>query len=98
MSDALRVALVGNPNCGKTVIQPPDRNTPKVANYAGVTVERKVGHFQLPSGRNVRVLICQEPIAYKPPVPMKSPVMSVRAKLLEEGQQDAFLCGGCNQP
>ena len=28
----------------------------KVANYAGVTVERKVGTFTLPSGQGVRVL------------------------------------------
>ena len=57
MSDALRVALVGNPNCGKTSLFNHLTGTrQKVANYAGVTVERKVGHFQLPSGRNVRVL------------------------------------------
>ncbi len=57
MSDALRIALVGNPNCGKTSLFNHLTGTrQKVANYAGVTVERKVGHFQLPSGRSVRVL------------------------------------------
>jgi ferrous iron transport protein B len=42
----LRLALVGNPNCGKTALF--NRLTgarQKVANYAGVTVERKEGHF-----------------------------------------------------
>jgi ferrous iron transport protein B len=34
----------------------------KVANYAGVTVERKIGFFELPSKRTVRVLICRVPI------------------------------------
>ncbi|MFT3735678.1 MAG: ferrous iron transporter B [Rhodocyclaceae bacterium] len=53
----LRLALLGNPNCGKTALF--NRLTgarQKVANYAGVTVERKEGRFTLPSGREVSVL------------------------------------------
>ncbi|WP_029922124.1 ferrous iron transporter B [Nevskia soli] len=53
----LSIALVGNPNCGKTALF--NRLTgsrQKVANYAGVTVERKEGRFLAPSGRLVRVL------------------------------------------
>ncbi len=45
----LRLALVGNPNCGKTALF--NRLTgarQKVANYAGVTVERKQGQFTFP--------------------------------------------------
>ena len=57
MSEALRIALVGNPNCGKTSLFNHLTGTrQKVANYAGVTVERKVGTFTLPSGQGVRVL------------------------------------------
>lgn len=51
------IALVGNPNCGKTALF--NRLTgsrQKVANYAGVTVERKEGMLSLPSGQRVRVL------------------------------------------
>lgn len=51
------IALVGNPNCGKTALF--NRLTgsrQKVANYAGVTVERKEGALRLPSGRKIRVL------------------------------------------
>ncbi|MEA3122232.1 MAG: ferrous iron transport protein [Paraburkholderia sp.] len=53
----LRIALVGNPNCGKTALfNLLTGGRQKVANYAGVTVERKEGRFDAPSGRLVRVL------------------------------------------
>ncbi len=51
------VALVGNPNCGKTALfNLLTGSTQKVANYAGVTVERKEGRLQLVSGKTVRIL------------------------------------------
>jgi ferrous iron transport protein B len=53
----LRLALVGNPNCGKTALF--NRLTgarQKVANYAGVTVERKEGQFVSDSGISYRVV------------------------------------------
>ena len=53
----LRLALVGVPNSGKTALF--NRLTgshQKVANYAGVTVERKEGRFTGPSGRSYRLL------------------------------------------
>src|SRR5439155_17897321 len=54
---AWSVALVGNPNCGKTALFNLLTGTrQKVANYAGVTIERKEGHYTAPSGRSVRVL------------------------------------------
>jgi len=53
----LQIALVGNPNCGKTALFNLLTGTrQKVANYAGVTIERKEGHYTAPSGRSVRVL------------------------------------------
>ena len=51
------IALLGNPNCGKTALF--NRLTgarQKVANYAGVTIERKEGSFTSPGGRAFRVL------------------------------------------
>ena len=51
------IALVGNPNCGKTALF--NRLTgskQKVGNYAGVTVERKEGQFVSPAGQSWRVL------------------------------------------
>jgi ferrous iron transport protein B len=53
----LRIALIGLPNCGKTALF--NRLTgsrQKVANYPGVTVERKEGQFRGVSGRQYRVL------------------------------------------
>ncbi|MGE5088137.1 MAG: ferrous iron transporter B [Candidatus Levyibacteriota bacterium] len=54
---ALRIALLGNPNCGKTALfNLLTGSRQKVANYAGVTVERKEGLFYTPGGERVRVL------------------------------------------
>ena len=51
------VALVGNPNCGKTALfNLLTGSRQKVANYAGVTVERKEGALTTPSGRRIRIL------------------------------------------
>ena len=46
------IALVGNPNCGKTALfNLLTGSRQKVANYAGVTVERKHGQFSLDDPR-----------------------------------------------
>jgi ferrous iron transport protein B len=61
MSDAAigpsRVALVGNPNSGKTALfNALTGARQKVANYAGVTVERKEGVVTTVAGRQIHVL------------------------------------------
>ncbi|PQA35540.1 ferrous iron transporter B [Amnimonas aquatica] len=57
MSGIRQIALVGNPNCGKTsLFNQLTGARQKVANYAGVTVERKEGRLALPSGRTLRIL------------------------------------------
>ncbi len=61
MSEAVlrpaRVALVGNPNTGKTALfNALTGSRQKVANYAGVTVERKEGFLVSPGGRNLSIL------------------------------------------
>ena len=51
------IALVGNPNCGKTALfNLLTGARQKVANYAGVTVERKVGVARLGNGQSVTVI------------------------------------------
>ncbi len=51
------VALVGNPNCGKTALfNVLTGSRQKVANYAGVTVERKEGRYQTAAGKTLRIL------------------------------------------
>jgi len=53
----VRVALVGNPNSGKTALFNALTGAhQKVANYAGVTVERKEGRVLAASGRSMSVL------------------------------------------
>ena len=53
----IRVALVGNPNSGKTALfNALTGSRQKVANYAGVTVERKEGQLTAPDGRRISVL------------------------------------------
>lgn len=94
MSDTLRIALVGNPNCGKTSLFNHLTGTrQKVGNYAGVTVERKVGTFQLASGKAVRVLDLPGTYSLDATSPDEEITRNVvQGKIAEEQEQNAFLC------
>ena len=51
------IALVGNPNCGKTALfNALTGGRQKVANYPGVTVEKKVGRLTTPAGRVLQIV------------------------------------------
>jgi len=53
----MHLALVGTPNSGKTsLFNALTGSRQKVANYPGVTVERKEGSFVTPLGRQVSVV------------------------------------------
>ncbi len=53
----LTVALAGNPNSGKTTLfNALTGMRQKVANYPGVTVEKKTGRFKLPTGQWVNLI------------------------------------------
>ena len=57
MSRLRTAALVGNPNSGKSALfNVLTGARQKIANYAGVTVERKSGRFILPSGEPVELI------------------------------------------
>ena len=51
------LALIGQPNCGKTALfNHLTGSRQKVANYSGVTVERKEGRLTTTAGKEIRVL------------------------------------------
>ncbi len=57
MSAPLSIGLIGNPNCGKTTLfNELTGLRQKVANYPGITVERKTGRMTLVDGRAAEVL------------------------------------------
>ena len=57
MSTLRRAALVGNPNAGKSALfNALTGARQKIANYPGVTVERKAGRMVLPSGEPVELV------------------------------------------
>jgi ferrous iron transport protein B len=75
---ALTAALVGNPNCGKTALF--NRLTgahQKVANYAGVTVERKAGVAKLDAGRSVTIIDLPGTYSLQPATPDEQVTLDV---------------------
>ncbi len=57
MKSTYKIALVGNPNCGKSsLFNVLTGMRQKVGNFPGVTVDRKTGHFTLKDGREVSLI------------------------------------------
>ena len=57
MSENFRVALLGNPNCGKSALfNKLTGARQKIANYPGVTVERVAGVLALPDATQAEVI------------------------------------------
>ncbi|MBY8337622.1 ferrous iron transporter B [Alteriqipengyuania sp. NZ-12B] len=57
MSDTIRVALLGNPNAGKSALfNKLTGARQKIANYPGVTVERVAGILTLPDGTQMEAI------------------------------------------
>jgi ferrous iron transport protein B len=72
------IALVGNPNCGKTALfNLLTGARQKVANYAGVTVERKVGMARLRNGQSVSVIDLPGAYSLNPATPDEQVMLDV---------------------
>ena len=67
------IALVGNPNCGKTALfNLLTGSRQKVANYAGVTVERKEGRSTRRPAQRIACSTCRAPTASTAATPGRS--------------------------
>lgn len=87
-------ALVGNPNCGKTALfNLLTGSRQKVANYAGVTVERKEGRMALPTGKTLRVLDLPGTYSLHPRSPDEKVTCNVlRGMAAGEKRPDLVVC------
>jgi ferrous iron transport protein B len=87
------VALVGNPNCGKTALfNLLTGARQKVANYAGVTVERKVGSARLANGQTVSVIDLPGAYSLTPATPDEQVTLEViEGKRRGEDAPDAIV-------
>jgi hypothetical protein len=83
------LALVGNPNCGKTALfNSLTGSRQKVANYAGVTVERKEGRLTSAAGRALRLLDLPGTYSLQPrsaPTSVSPPMCSTAAPVARSG-------------
>jgi len=88
------IALVGNPNCGKTALfNILTGSRQKVANYAGVTVERKEGSLRTPSGLRVRILDLPGAYSLDPLTPDEQVTADVLlGRRAGESQPDFVVC------
>ena len=88
------IALAGNPNCGKTALfNLLTGSHQKVANYAGVTVERKEGWLRLADGRRVRVLDLPGTYSLEPRTPDDEVATAVlHGNAVGEERPDLVVC------
>lgn len=88
------IALVGNPNCGKTALfNILTGSRQKVANYAGVTVERKEGSLTTKSGLRVRILDLPGAYSLDPLTPDEGVTADVLfGRRAGESQPDMVVC------
>jgi ferrous iron transport protein B len=87
------IALVGNPNCGKTALfNLLTGARQKVANYAGVTVERKIGTARMKDGRAVSVIDLPGTYSLSPATPDERVTLEVvEGRRVGEGQPDLIV-------
>ncbi|HEY9659377.1 MAG TPA: FeoB small GTPase domain-containing protein, partial [Allocoleopsis sp.] len=88
------VALVGNPNCGKTALfNLLTGSKQKVANYAGVTVERKEGFTDTPNGKRLRVFDLPGAYGLEAETPDERVTLDViTGKFAQDDKPDLIVC------
>ena len=93
-SSNARIALVGNPNSGKTALfNALTGSRQKVANYAGVTVERKEGQVATSSGRTLSILDLPGTYSLRARSPDEVVTRdAVLGKLAGEAPPDVLIC------
>ncbi|HEY0176236.1 MAG TPA: ferrous iron transporter B, partial [Pedobacter sp.] len=80
MKTDLRIALVGNPNTGKsTLFNVLTGLNQKIGNFPGVTVDKKLGYFNLPDGRYAELIDLPGTYSLYPKSPDEAIVFSVLA-------------------
>ncbi|QTD57003.1 ferrous iron transporter B [Parasphingorhabdus cellanae] len=87
------IVLAGNPNAGKSALfNALTGARQKIANYPGVTVERKSGHFQMPNGRPAELVDLPGSYSLDPTSPDEAVTRSVIMGLQEgERKPDAII-------
>ena len=89
MKADIRVALVGNPNTGKsTLFNALTGLNQKIGNFPGVTVDKKVGYSTLPDGRTAEVIDLPGTYSLYPKSRDESIVFSVLAEKQTESTPD----------
>jgi ferrous iron transport protein B len=88
------LALVGTPNSGKTALfNALTGSRQKVANYPGVTVERKAGLLQTPAGRSVSLIDLPGTYSLRARSPDEEITRDiVLGRLASESNPDMLLC------
>src|SRR5512135_3551408 len=80
-----RIAILGNPNAGKsTLFNALTGLRQKVANYPGVTVEKKVGTCDLPNGQRAEIIDLPGSYSLQPASPDEMVVRDVLLGLQED--------------
>src|SRR5665647_884786 len=93
-TSAWRFALVGTPNSGKTALfNALTGSRQKVANYPGVTVERKAGIIQTPAGHRVNLIDLPGTYSLRGRSPDEEITRDiVLGRLAGEARHDLLLC------
>ncbi|RME69046.1 MAG: ferrous iron transporter B, partial [Alphaproteobacteria bacterium] len=90
----VKLALVGNPNCGKSALfNSLTGARQKVANYPGVTVERRAGRFVTATGRTIELLDLPGTYSLSPKSPDEAVTRNViLGTQIGEDRPDVLLC------